>query len=363
MYSLEEYQNQWYAKRIGTVYDDLEVVAIRYEDGRQIWTMRCLKCGAERETKNPEDYKKGRRKGVCQVCRERESAERKRAERMNKEFRKNLKESERESRVGHTYGSWLVKAVVPNKGYLVECTVCGRESIRGYKRTAEHTTMECTCDNNVPKYYDKKWIGIRRGHLTVIGYQGKPSRGFICKCDCGNEVLRLPTVFLATEVAYCGKECPYFKEDYDGRSQTRLYKTYQAMRSRCYNKNNKSYEWYGARGIKVCDEWLNSFDAFREWALSHGYTDELTIDRIDSDGNYCPENCQWLSLSENSAKSRPAGTIKELPLVEIDGEKKLKKDWCKEYGITEEAVRYRMKTYGMTFEEAVKTPKHQGYHK
>ena len=91
---------------------------------------------------------------------------------------------------------------------------------------------------------------------------------------------------------------------YDGKSMSnsRLYNIWQGMKQRCYNKKNSHYYLYGGRGITVCDEWKNNSKAFIDWALSHGYADNLEIDRKDNDLGYCPENCQWITRSENIAK-------------------------------------------------------------
>lgn len=84
-----------------------------------------------------------------------------------------------------------------------------------------------------------------------------------------------------------------------GLSKTRLYSIFQNMKQRCYNENDRKYKYYGGKNIKICQEWLDDFKAFYDWSMAHGYSDELTIDRIDSDKDYCPENCRWVTLIEN----------------------------------------------------------------
>lgn len=91
--------------------------------------------------------------------------------------------------------------------------------------------------------------------------------------------------------------------DYHGLSGTELHRKWAAMKRRCYNPNTRQYKWYGRKGIEVCEEW-QTFKPFHVWAISSGWKPGLTIDRIDNDGNYCPENCQWLTLSENVSKMR-----------------------------------------------------------
>jgi hypothetical protein len=89
-----------------------------------------------------------------------------------------------------------------------------------------------------------------------------------------------------------------------GESGTRLYGIYYLMLNRCYNKNNVVFNNYGGRGISVCDEWKNDFMTFYNWAMVNGYSDNLEIDRIDNEGNYCPENCRWVTRSENMQNTR-----------------------------------------------------------
>lgn len=101
----------------------------------------------------------------------------------------------------------------------------------------------------------------------------------------------------------------------------RLHKIYQGLLTRCYNENEKSYRWYGAKGIKVCNEWLDSPLKFEEWSLKNGYQDGLTIDRKDESKDYSPDNCRWITLSDN-AKYKSTTRI-----VEVDGIERTGREW------------------------------------
>jgi hypothetical protein len=109
-----------------------------------------------------------------------------------------------------------------------------------------------------------------------------------------------------------------------GGSDTRLYRIYNNMKNRCHNERSPRFADYGQRGISVCPQWKASFVSFRDWALQNGYDDTLVIDRIDNDGNYCPENCRWVTAYASNRNQR--SNI----VVEIGGVAKCLKDWSKD---------------------------------
>ena len=110
------------------------------------------------------------------------------------------------------------------------------------------------------------------------------------------------------------------------------------MKVRCYNPRDKHYERYGGRGITVCDEWLNNFPAFYKWSIQNGYRQGLTIDRIDNDGNYCPENCRWTTYSvQNSNTSR------NIKISDKLGNTKILKEWSEIFNIPYATLCYRYK--------------------
>ena len=155
----------------------------------------------------------------------------------------------------------------------------------------------------------KSYVGEKYGYITIIDYGyreystgSKRRRGtlkFIC--ECGNIKEVLAHNITQGSVKSCGCKTNEMKVNIKhGLWKHRLYSTYTDMKQRCLNSNNKRYHRYGGRGIKICDEWLNDISVFYEWAMNNGYEDNLTIERINNDGNYEPSNCTWITLSEQT---------------------------------------------------------------
>ncbi len=146
-----------------------------------------------------------------------------------------------------------------------------------------------------------KLLVVKRGGLTKSG-----NILWKCQCDCGNESLVSTDALVKSSTVSCG--CYKRKRvTTHGLSGSNLYDVWCAMRQRCNSKTSKDYKWYGAKGVSICNEW-DDYKIFAEWATTSGYAKGLTIDRINSEGNYSPLNCRWIPLSEQNANKRP--TIK-----------------------------------------------------
>lgn len=201
--------------------------------------------------------------------------------------------------------------------------------------------------------------GQKFGRLTVVSLYGKDKNGkalWKCKCDCGKEHITSASSLQNGNTKSCGclkNEVISKLNRKDGRTKERLYKIWLGMFSRCYNKNLDKYKIYGMRGIKVCDEWRD-YKNFRSWALSNGYIEnstqkECSIDRIDVNGNYCPENCRWATAKEQSNNTRFN------VFWEFNGKKKTVAQWADELNVNAESL-YRRKYRGWTIEKILTTP-------
>lgn len=213
---------------------------------------------------------------------------------------------------GKQFGQWTVLSKAPpaddmvnSRRWLCRCS-CGRTKIVYEQFLLNGRSTSCGCSRAVDL------TGRRLGALTVLQIVPKDERGdgykrnivfWKCKCDCGAELNISAQSILRENRRSCG--CQIHKR-HPKRDGGRLYKIFQGMKSRCYNKNATGYKNYGGRGISICDEWLNDFWAFHAWALSAGYDEGLTIDRIDNDKGYCPENCRWATKAEQNKNKRTA---------------------------------------------------------
>lgn len=150
-------------------------------------------------------------------------------------------------------------------------------------------------------------IGKKFGRLTVTEECEERTKDhrklYKCQCECGNVIVCQGKLLRNGHTKSCGclsHEVSRYRFRTHGKSETRLYTIFQGMKQRCFYNKNSHYKNYGERGIKICDEWLNDFMNFYNWAMSNGYKDNLTIDRIDVYGNYEPFNCRWVDVETQS---------------------------------------------------------------
>ena len=197
-------------------------------------------------------------------------------------------------------------------------------------------------------------IGTRFGHLEVIGVSlpvmkdGHNHAASIVKCDCGNVVVMINSFLRTRNRKVCSPSCP-LRNLKHGFSHSRLYRIWQGLIFRCTH-DKPEFKDYFRRGIKVCDEWKSGFIPFYQWAMSHGYNDALSIDRIDPNGNYEPLNCRWETNKVQSANRRNSTNVM------FRGETKNVSEWARLTGISRSVIWHRIKDMGWSAEKALTTP-------
>lgn len=190
-------------------------------------------------------------------------------------------------------------------------------------------------------------VGKQIGIFDILGVCDRRTNDghklYHVKCVlCGyNNDMRLSEVKRTKRCAHLSQDGGYRNfGEYVWKNQ-RLHGIFKGMKSRCYNVNSKDYKHYGAKGIKIYDEWLRHPSLFEDWAMRNGYADNLTIDRIDENQSYCPENCRWITLEDNS---RYKSTTR---VIDVDGEIHTGKEWSRKLGLGENQINKYIQKHGI----------------
>lgn len=206
-------------------------------------------------------------------------------------------------------------------------------------------------------YKDLK--GQRFGRLTCIEDVGRSKRGcalWRCRCDCGREAVVVSHSLISGNTKSCGclasdavieRNTKHSLSRKNGKT-ARLYGIWRRMKQRCLDENCSDYAKYGGRGINVCDEWAGDYKVFHDWAVSAGYDDTLTIERLDVNGGYNPQNCAWIPSADQARNKR------NNHFIEYRGSRKTLAEWSEELGMESSLLRYRLKHWGVN--RAFNTP-------
>lgn len=209
----------------------------------------------------------------------------------------------------------------------------------------------------------KDIIGLKFGRLTVLklAYTRRVSKTlyyYLCKCDCGKEHIVLKSSLLNGLTRSCGcynnevRAEKFRQRAKHHMTDTRLHKMWEKMKGRCYCKSNLSYKNYGGRGIIMCDEWKNDFKAFYDWAVNNGYDENAqygrcTLDRINVNGNYEPNNCRWVDEKIQQRNRR------NNRLITYNNETHCLFEWAEIFGINPKILSQRLNRDKMDFETAI----------
>lgn len=217
----------------------------------------------------------------------------------------------------------------------------------------EYPTVFCIFKSIMAKHFTKEYldsfIGKKQGKLTILSYTKKGKNNatyFRCLCECGRfSEIRANHLFNDKQTT-CGR---HHKKYEDSKIGERLYAAWNRMIRRCNNPKDPKYYAYGARGISVCEEWQINYEAFYKWSLENGYQIGLWIERIDNDGNYCPDNCRWTTREEQMNNTR------RNRFICYNQQTKTLAQWCKTLDLCYATVNSRLNR-GWSIEKSFETP-------
>lgn len=256
--------------------------------------------------------------------------------------------------IGERYGLLTVIERPAGHGdYRWKCQCeCGNTTYALINNMKRGVTKSCGC------LHQNDLTGKKFGRLTVLKRVEKLSNGhskWLCICDCGNIRVAFDTNLKKSYEVSCGcvRREKYISEaKYKGASKDDLYKIWASMIKRCYNPKATNYPYYGGRGIRVCDDWIdkkNGYFLFKGWALTHGYEEGLSIERVNYDGDYTPDNCTWIPRKEQMKNTRRTHKLT------YKGRTMCLTDWAIELNMNRGTLTDRL-ARGMTVEEAFETP-------
>lgn len=194
--------------------------------------------------------------------------------------------------------------------------------------------------------------GNRYNMLVVLNRVENSRNGqsrWECICDCGEKTIVSASNLKLGAVKSCG--CLIHQpHNTHHLSNTRLYNIWFKMKQRCYDKRNNAYRDYGGRGITICDEWKDDFECFYSWSMENGYDENLSIDRIDNDKGYSPQNCRWANPKEQANNRR------NCVVITFKGKTMNLSQWCKELNLPYKTIHSRIYKKGWSYEKALSIP-------
>lgn len=246
---------------------------------------------------------------------------------------------------------------------------CGNTAVVLGSLLKKGQTVSCGCYHKEQQQKQsilspKDISGQKFGMLTVLRYVGSNDKNLAlweCCCDCGATVIAIGARLRSGHTKSCGDRSKHAYKH--GGYGERLYGIYRGIKNRIYNPNCSGYKDYGGRGIKMCAEWKNDYAVFRDWAYVSGYKEEVlpnginkwTIERIDVNGNYEPDNCTWITTQEQQFNKR------DNVILTYNGETMTATEWAQKLRISPHIIWTRLKS-GWSIEETLNTPKLRSPH-